>query len=76
MGMAVSTTTLSICILIAIATVIYHYLTKGIPSRLRAGEAPQSAFGLVRADKFSSDEHARAHGVEHVHSQRLLWTLC
>ncbi|KAF7502924.1 hypothetical protein GJ744_004800 [Endocarpon pusillum] len=38
------------------------WLTKRIPSRLRAEEAPRSAFGLVRADKLSS--RASAHGID------------
>jgi hypothetical protein len=55
------------CIVIASAAVLYDQLTRKIPSRLRVGEAPRSAFGLVRADTFSPhDETARAHGVEQV----------
>lgn len=64
--------TLCLCTVIAVAAVIYDQLTKRIPSRLRAGEAPQSPFGLVRADKLSSDEHAPAHGIEHVRTTRRL----
>ncbi|KAL8905548.1 MAG: hypothetical protein Q9207_002574 [Kuettlingeria erythrocarpa] len=41
---------------------LYDQLTKRIPSRLRAEEAPRSAFGLVRADKLSS--RASAHGID------------
>ncbi|KAL8909884.1 MAG: hypothetical protein Q9171_004797 [Xanthocarpia ochracea] len=54
--------TLSLCILITLAAVLYDQLTKRIPSRLRAEEAPRSAFGLVRADKLSS--RASAHGID------------
>lgn len=65
-------TTLYLCIFIASAAVVYDQLTKRIPSRLRAEEAPQSGFGLVRADQLSSHKHARADGIEQVHtSQRL-----
>ncbi|KAL9628429.1 MAG: hypothetical protein Q9164_007280 [Protoblastenia rupestris] len=53
---------LSLCILIVSAAVLYDQLTKRIPSRLRAEEAPRSAFGLVRADKLSS--RASAHGID------------
>ncbi|KAL9026743.1 MAG: hypothetical protein Q9196_004638 [Gyalolechia fulgens] len=55
-------TALSLCILIASAAVLYDQLTKRIPSRLRAEEAPKSAFGLVRADNLSS--HTSAHGID------------
>ncbi|KAF2003883.1 hypothetical protein P154DRAFT_519784 [Amniculicola lignicola CBS 123094] len=53
---------LYLCILIASAAVLYDQLTKRIPSRLRAEEAPKSAFGLVRADALSP--HASAHGID------------
>ncbi|KAL9579751.1 MAG: hypothetical protein Q9203_006566, partial [Teloschistes exilis] len=55
-------TALSLCIFIPFATVLYDRLTKRIPSRSRAEEAPRSAFGLVRADKLSS--RASAHGID------------
>jgi hypothetical protein len=45
---------------------LYYVLAAGIVSRLRVSDAPKSAFGLVRADKFSSDEDVRAHGIEQV----------
>jgi hypothetical protein len=65
--MGLTTTTLYLCICIALAAVVYDQLTKRIPSRLRAEEAPRSAFGFVRADKFSPhDKPARAHGIEQV----------
>ncbi|KAI4193423.1 MAG: hypothetical protein LQ350_008321 [Teloschistes chrysophthalmus] len=50
---------LSVCIFTA---VLYDQLTKRIPSRLQAEEAPRSAFGLVRADKLSS--RASAYGID------------
>jgi hypothetical protein len=50
---------------------LYYVLTTGIVSRLRVSDAPKSAFGLVRADKFSSDEDVRAHGIEQVCASRL-----
>jgi hypothetical protein len=45
---------------------LYYVLASGIVSRLRVIDAPKSAFGLVRADKFSPDEEVRAHGIEQV----------
>ncbi|KAF2271228.1 uncharacterized protein EI97DRAFT_408568, partial [Westerdykella ornata] len=53
---------LYLCILLASAAVLYDQLTKRIPSRLRAEEAPKSAFGLVRADALSP--HASTHGID------------
>ncbi|KAF1922859.1 uncharacterized protein M421DRAFT_338260 [Didymella exigua CBS 183.55] len=64
--MDATTTTLCLCIGVAsVLAVLYDRCTKGIPSRLRAGEAPQSASGFVRADTFSlPDKPARAHGID------------
>lgn len=67
---------LYLCVFIFIASVavVYDQLTKRIPSRLQDGQAPQSGFGLVRADKLSAhDERARAHGVEQVYKFRRLY---
>jgi hypothetical protein len=50
---------------------VYYVLATGTVSRLRVSDAPKSAFGLVRADKFSSDEDVRAHGIEQVCASRL-----
>lgn len=65
-----STTTalcLCLCICVASAAVLYDQLTKRIPSRLRADEAPRSASGFDRADALSPhDKPARAHGIEQV----------
>ncbi|KAJ4288935.1 hypothetical protein N0V90_011276 [Kalmusia sp. IMI 367209] len=65
--MDATSTVLYLGILITTA-LIYDQLTKKIPSRLRAKEAPRSPFGLVRADKLNPhDKPARAHGIEQVH---------
>ncbi|KAJ4298025.1 hypothetical protein N0V90_005924 [Kalmusia sp. IMI 367209] len=43
----------------------YIALIQSIPSRLQAQEAPASAFGFVRVDKFSVlDEHTSPHGID------------
>jgi hypothetical protein len=62
---------LYILVSLGVALITYYVLTTGIVSRLRVADAPKSAFGLVRADKFSSDEDVRAHGIEQVCSSRL-----
>jgi hypothetical protein len=41
---------------------LYDKITKTIPSRLRADQAPKSAFGLIPA--FAYGEPAEAHGIE------------
>jgi hypothetical protein len=66
-------TALYLSITIVLLAVLYDQLTKRIPSRLRADEAPKSAFGLVRVDELSS--HASAHGVEYVYKfNDQIWT--
>jgi len=56
--------TITFSMFVALAA-IYVALIRQIPSRLQAEEAPKSAFGFVRVDKFSvHDEHASAHGIE------------
>lgn len=65
--MDLTTTTLQVSIFIALVAVLYDQLTKRIPSRLRADEAPRSASGFSRADALSPhDKPARAHGIEQV----------
>ncbi|OSS44355.1 hypothetical protein B5807_10962 [Epicoccum nigrum] len=63
-----TTTTTALCLCICIFVVsaaVYDQLTKRIPSRLRADEAPRSASGFVRADTLSlPDKPARAHGID------------
>lgn len=51
-----------LCLLIAFAAVLYKQATKGIPTRLRADQAPRSEFGVVRVDGF--DSRSRAGGIE------------
>jgi hypothetical protein len=65
--MNLTTTKLRLCIFITLVAVLYDQLTKRIPSRLQADEAPRSASGFDRADALSPhDKPARAHGIEQV----------
>jgi len=50
---AASIVALPVIFLLSVA-VLYHWLTKRIPSRLRADQAPRSPFGLVPVDGFGS----------------------
>jgi hypothetical protein len=52
----------ALCIFIALVAVLYDQVTRGIPTRLRAEQAPRSEFGIVRVDGFGS--RSRASGVE------------
>jgi hypothetical protein len=56
--------TIALCLLafIAAAAFLYNQATKGIPSRLRADQAPRSELGIVCVDGFGS--RCRAGGIE------------
>lgn len=65
--------TLCLCIVLTLSAVAYDQLTKRIPSRLHAQQAPESAFGLVRADKLNLQ--TRSHGIEQVSASQFLEAL-
>jgi hypothetical protein len=51
-----------LCIFLLSLAVVYDQVTKKIPTRLRADQAPKSGYGLVPAVTYESP--ARAQGVE------------
>jgi hypothetical protein len=59
MDQAVAT---SLCILLVSVAILYDQLTKRIPTRLRADQAPASGYGLIAAA--THDAPVRAAGIE------------
>ena len=51
-----------ICIFLLSLAILYDQVTKRIPTRLRADQAPKSGFGLFSAAE--NELPARAHGIE------------
>jgi len=51
-----------LCILLVSAAILYDQLTKRIPTRLRADQAPRSGYGLIAAA--AHDAPVRARGIE------------
>jgi hypothetical protein len=50
------------CILLVSVAILYDQLTKRIPTRLRADQAPTSGYGLIAAA--AHDAPVRAPGIE------------
>ncbi len=59
-------TTKVLCFFVFLLSVAFLYdrVTKGIPSRLQADEAPKSEFGVVPVDGFGSDSQLDPNGIE------------
>lgn len=51
-------------ILLLSAALVYHWLARAIPSRIRADQAPKSQLGLVAAEGFESGSRITSKGVE------------
>lgn len=51
-----------ICIFLLALATLYDQITKRIPTRLRADQAPKLGYGLLRA--VENDLPVRAHGIE------------
>jgi hypothetical protein len=51
-----------LCILLVSVAILYDQLTKRIPTRLRADQAPTSGYGLIAAA--AHDAPVRATGIE------------
>jgi hypothetical protein len=50
------------CVFLLSLAVLYDQITKRIPTRLRADQAPRSGFGLIPVAEYSFP--ARANGIE------------
>jgi hypothetical protein len=54
--------TTALCVLITFVAVLYNQVTREIPTRLRAEQAPRSEFGVMRVNSFGL--RSRAGGLE------------